>query len=282
MEKRSRFNVKGRGKEVKNLKDYFTLVITIHERKHTLETIQKHYSDAPFNIIYSDSSREKTNLYLREGDTYLYFKNELYYKKMKKTLDLVNTPFVAEICDDMLLNLQSVVECVDFLDKNKDYVVCDGLYSEKYKNISNRILNIDQNNLSKLQRVEFFTRVNIWHALNHAVVRTKTLKTIYNFVANDPNLYPIRMFDKIWSYISFFEGRHKKLNIRYCDYVPTVRILNDARIKYPTLLQKNLLFSQIRKDQQKLLSLSKFLTLYGYGDEESFLFTQNLFRKNFE
>ena len=258
-----------------DLKSLLTIVVCIHERKHTLPASQEHYNNCPYNVIYSDSSETKSDVTETDNIKYIHDANMLYYSKMIKILDTISTPYVIEICDDMILNFDAIKECLSFLENNKDYCFAQGTDSVHHK-LNQRSLAINLNGLSLPDMIREYIKGGAWQAPNHTVVQTKVLQKIYSFVEKEPTLYPIRWFDKIWGFIALTYGKFKRLNIVHNTYIPASRII-DSITNYPAILQRHRKFDELRHDEENLAKLSKVLVNAGYSEDESLNITRETF-----
>tara|TARA_R110002074_G_scaffold69021_1_gene161421 strand:- start:1871 stop:2668 length:798 start_codon:yes stop_codon:yes gene_type:complete len=260
---------------MRNLKSLLTIVVCIHERKHTLPASQEYYNGCPYNVIYSDSSATPSDVTETDNIRYIYDPNMLYYSKMIKILSTTSTPYVIEICDDMILNFDAIKECLIFLENNKDYCFAQGTDAVQEKlNQGGLAMNLDGLSLADMLRQ--YVKEGVWQAPNHTVVQTKILEKIYKFVEQEPSLYPIRWFDKIWGFIALTYGKFKRLNIVHNKYIPASRII-DSIIDYPAILERDRKFDELRNDEENLIKLSKVLVNTGYNQEQSTNLTKEIF-----
>tara|TARA_R100000152_G_C6779115_1_gene210408 strand:+ start:1640 stop:2446 length:807 start_codon:yes stop_codon:yes gene_type:complete len=262
-----------------DLKSLLTIVVCIHERKHTLPASQEHYNNCPYNVVYSDSSETKSDVTETDNIKYIHDANMLYYSKMIKILDTISTPYVIEICDDMILNFDAIKECLSFLENNKDYCFAQGTdvrATRKKLNQNGLAMNLDGLSLPDMLRQ--YVKGNVWQAPNHSVVRKEILEKIYKFVEQEPSIYPIRWFDKIWGFIALTHGKFKRLDMPHNTYIAASRII-ESMANYPEILQRHRKFDELRNDEDNLTKLSKILVNAGYDEGKSIDITKEIFSK---
>jgi len=91
----------------------------------------------PFKILIADGGSDDTVLkYIEKGDfedlniRYVKFGEDLdfetYYNKVRKSLELIDTPYYIIADNDDLYSPDSLIEAVNFLEDNEDYVACGG------------------------------------------------------------------------------------------------------------------------------------------------------------
>jgi hypothetical protein len=136
-------------------------------------------------------------------------------------LNSVTTPYVIWIPDDDFLFLHSIPVMVKFLNDNPDYVSVTGqtvgLYDkmigpdlwgkffeyETYEYILEANMTDHFDDLE--QRLWFY-----WTYFNckvHSIIRTDVKLLIYRFMSDNPDLFAIRFFDKVWTFIAACQGK---------------------------------------------------------------------------
>ena len=71
-----------------------------------------------------DSSTEKHHFdKLKENWQHIYTPGLFFTKKVEVVLDKVKTPYLLMCADDDFIIPKSILQCVSFLEENKDYVI---------------------------------------------------------------------------------------------------------------------------------------------------------------
>ena len=137
-------------------------------------------------------------------------------------------------------------------------------------------MNLDGLSLPDMLRQ--YVKGSVWQAPNHSVVQKKVLEKIYKFVEQEPSMYPIRWFDKIWGFIALTHGKFKRLDAPHNTYIPASRII-ESMANYPEVLQRHRKFDELRNDENNLTKLSKILVKAGYNEDKSIDITKEIFSK---
>lgn len=257
----------------------FTLIITLHNRKNYIEKLLSKYEEIPYKIILADSSDTSYEENLPKNTIHIKTPGELYYKKMYDILADISTPYVLELPDDDFVHPEAIEKCLEFLKDNPTYSYADG-YSTKSggKKIWSSQCKFYTNYNSENYKERIINHLNNhWKAPNHTIVKTKILTEIYKFVLDRPELYPIRYFDKIWTFISCYYGNNKSLEIPYIIRGNGSRLIQSQN-NYPSLLEKNTPYGSILTTKRIEL-LAEFLISKGYSYEESTKFVTQVFSK---
>ena len=171
-----------------NLNNLFTLVIPVRDRHFNLQSIIKYYDGRPYRKIIYDASVNPYDGYL--GDLEFQHMSYLNVYKMVKTPYLLNCP------DDDIMTQESIDQCVNFLENNPDYSVCDGEVVEWTPNTNSvfpapkpdvfraRVL-CDWDSMDILDRIRFAV-VCCSRGCMHSVVRTKDAVDIMQNFINNP------------------------------------------------------------------------------------------------
>jgi glycosyltransferase domain-containing protein len=116
----------------------YTLIILTYNRKHLFRKLILHLSAkrVGFKILVLDSSEDmqkKENRMVSEKSVldinYIEYNNEIDpLFKVYDGLKRVDTKYVSFCADDDLLLTDAIPDCIDFLEKNADYVACHGYY----------------------------------------------------------------------------------------------------------------------------------------------------------
>lgn len=279
-----------------DLKNQFTLIISVHERKNYIQNLMEYYQGFPCDILIVDSSekvcsidQDKVNEGIFNCKDYnpklIHCPGELYYKKMYEALGLVRTPYVLEMCDDDIVYKEAICECVSFLKQNESYSCCDGFWENNRGSIKQEkeMKNlVSQNFLSNdpIRRVQFFLNEN-FKAINHSVIKTNFLRACYEFQLKNKCLWPIRWWDKILMFLFCFLGSYKALPILYGkrrDW-PGHGLMHTLNNKYPEQLQKETPWRKIVESKDNYYPLIDFCVKMGYSKEFSEAFVKESLEK---
>jgi len=209
------------------MKDKFTLVITVHEDLSFIRERLDYYKDAPFNIIIADSSRELGG-YAKNVPSNAQVVHEpgrFWYKKLNDIYNIIETPYVLDMADDDKIEIRAIEECVEFLENNSNFAAVSGRWD-------------NDKQVDFTVSTDFMTRIygnmGRWGGQpspgcpcpNHAVFRTKVIRDCYKWVAELPDGFPIRWWDKFLTFCLFFYGNYMNLDIKYGTSGPSRRMDN--------------------------------------------------------
>ena len=212
-----------------------TIIITAKNRRSTLPRCLEYYKGFTGRIILLDDSSTRWNLISGYDHVeYVYMPDTPWIDKKIHVLNSVTTPYVIWIPDDDFLFLHSIPVMVKFLNDNPDYVSVTGqdvgLYEERrlgdwaftarthlvhywhwqksfeyetYAYILEANMTAQLDDLE--QRLWFY-----WTYFNckvHSIIRTDVKLSIYRFMIDNPDLFAIRFFDKVWTFIAACQGK---------------------------------------------------------------------------
>ena len=104
-----------------------TLVIILHNRHQNLDRLLKYYLDVKMAIVIADSSAMPHHFaHIHTNWQHFYTPGVSYTEKIEITLARIQTPFVVLCADDDFTVPESILRCVEFLDKHDDYVAAQG------------------------------------------------------------------------------------------------------------------------------------------------------------
>lgn len=115
------------------LKDKVIIYVPTYNRHAFLKRVLDYYADSGITVLVSDDSKEPfpeasayPNLkYVRTG---LPFAESM----MRPGMEHLSAPYVAMCADDIIVPVNSIKECVEFLEANPDYSVAQGYQSSMY------------------------------------------------------------------------------------------------------------------------------------------------------
>ena len=195
------------------MKNNLTLIVTARERRNTLPRVLEYYKGFKGRIILLDGSSSRWDLIDNyDHIEYMHLPNKTWMEKMVTVLNEIDTPYVAKVCDDDLIFLHALPTMVDFLNNNPEYATVAGqeislLDSHFEYETYEYLLEVNQQDHfdDPVKRMEFY-----WTYFNckiHSVAKTETQLEVYQFMLDNPDIYAIRFFDKIWSLIFASRGK---------------------------------------------------------------------------
>lgn len=121
------------------LRDKLTIILTLKGRcEYTFRWIEYANSQCfPFTILIADGGADdNVNNWIDENDLarlnikYVKFGEdinyEVYYKKIRKALEFVHTPYYIMADNDDFYSLNGLIEAIAYLENNEEYVACGG------------------------------------------------------------------------------------------------------------------------------------------------------------
>lgn len=114
-----------------------TVIIPTYNRYHYLKRLLKYFCGNNLNVIIGDSSeiQEEFNLKMDLKISYLKLPSDYtVHQKVHRLLQDVGTQYCVICADDDFIVPSAMERCRDFLERNADYSVCQGLFYLKNKN----------------------------------------------------------------------------------------------------------------------------------------------------
>lgn len=202
-------------------KQRFTIILTPHNRPKHLFRVLKYYQTYDIKIIIVDSSINKYDLWLPKSDNIIYHHcpSQAYAKKIKFALNLVTTPYVMLHAEDDFYIPDSIRKCLNFLDKNKEYSSCQGMFTSfciKENRIKHKIsyyFSFRRNVNESLPTNRIISLTNTYFQLFYAIHRTNSLIETFKFAEKKiTNLFAIEI---LIGFSSLIQGKHKVLDDFY-------------------------------------------------------------------
>ncbi len=135
------------------MKDNLTIIIPTYNRGQLLYRSLSYYSKWNCRILVADSSDIiNTGIIDFKNCEYLYLKDYQFSNKIEYCLKLVKTRFVCISCDDDFFSYNGMINAINFLQINTDYVAVHGRYSQfrlennvvySYKQLPNKDISIN-------------------------------------------------------------------------------------------------------------------------------------------
>lgn len=196
-----------------------TLIIPTRNRSKRLRRILEYYSNTEIKIMICDSSKNKfPKKYLRKNVKYFHHKDWPYSKKLLNCIKKVKTKYTLLCADDDFIIPSAIKKCIEFLEKNKDYVSVQGheiFFIEEGK----RIIytpdpycigwNISSNTGSGRIKEQFSRYMHQFYSIH----RTKNLREAFDY--DQKKLTEPNLIEFIVGTISCVNGKHKVLPTFY-------------------------------------------------------------------
>jgi len=204
------------------MNELVTLIIILHNRHENLDRLLIYYNSFSSPVIIADSSAEVHSF--KDSSVsykYLYTPGVSFTKKIEMALAEVKTPYIVMCADDDFIIPEGILQSVDFLEKNKDYTVAQGIcinYKKSIKNIGNvefgrMYVNhaVDISSDDPFMRLE--TLFNSYRSILYAVHRTDTLRLAFkNAGAIIKNLY---LNEYLTAIVPMLCGKSRELPMLY-------------------------------------------------------------------
>lgn len=200
------------------MNDLLTLIITCRERRVTLPRVLEYYRNCPYNIVLLDMSLKPYD----DIDNYKYLKyvhmpNEIMWQGIRKVLENVHTKYTVDFADDDFLLLSSIDRCLEFLEKNEDYVCVGGQEvalkedTLEYDTVEYLLENgFDINGKDYKERIK--NSLSLFKAKNNFIFRRDVHYKIYDIIMSNPQFVAVRYIDKLLGIISSFYGKTAVIN----------------------------------------------------------------------
>lgn len=106
--------------------DDLTVVILTYNRHNYLAEVLDFWAGYPVKVVVVDGTEKRFDGFLgNERTTYIH-RPESLYARMKEAVDMIETPFVIQACDDELYCPPALASAVRFLRSHGRYVSCLG------------------------------------------------------------------------------------------------------------------------------------------------------------
>jgi len=196
------------------LKDKLTIVLTLKDRSEFtfrwLDYAKKR--DFPFTILIADGGADDAvGKHIDEGAfealniRYIKFDEdvdyETFYNKVKKSLELVDTPYYITADNDDFYSLAGLTEAVNYLEDNADYVACGGklvpFSNENGKVYSSRVRFYSSNHDNYFESEPRKRLIKYFSGAPgpfYSVIKTKIAREVWKKICSR-NFKDIRMFE---------------------------------------------------------------------------------------
>ncbi|MDC1060539.1 TIGR00180 family glycosyltransferase [Alphaproteobacteria bacterium] len=157
-----------------------TIIIPTYNRSKFIIRSFNFWKNSGVNFLIFDSS-DLINTELNRYKNYNYIKENNFYKKLFDAVNSVQTKYVMIIADDDFASIDTIEECLKFLDNNNSFVSAQGSY------------------------------IDFWYDQNNDIdicVRTPSISgTNSNLIQDDPNT---RVYNSINKYFHHIYSIHRK------------------------------------------------------------------------
>lgn len=106
--------------------DDLTVVILTYNRHHYLAKVIEFWAEYSVKVVVVDGSEKRFDGFLGNERTIYIHRPESIYARMKEAVDMIETPFVIQACDDELYCPPALASAVRFLRTDGRYVSCLG------------------------------------------------------------------------------------------------------------------------------------------------------------
>ena len=200
-----------------------TLLVLVRDRQYNLNRLSNYYKDLDCVKIICDSSvkpYQGLEFINSCGFNYIYFGPIDYWDKIYKSTRLVDTEYIIDHPDDDIITKESILQCVEFLDNNKDYNVCQGeiaFFTNKTITKGNFLSyagGIVENFYSEIPNNRLlFNFLKCPLTINHSLCRSKDFKEFYETIYNNPPLKSLCLMDRLLLAYMSLKGNRKTLPI---------------------------------------------------------------------
>jgi len=147
-----------------------------------------------------------------------------YFDRMYKCLNNTTTKYIMQCSEDDLYNKEYIIQSINFLDNNSDYVsvwgysvipshsVMQGKYNKTFNaHIKNSHKLFSSNPIERINN--YLIKNNKNYSTNQNVLKLDMIKSLYLLIKNNKNLQSYSYLDKIELIYYLFFGNIKTLNI---------------------------------------------------------------------
>jgi glycosyltransferase domain-containing protein len=207
--------------EQQKLLDKVTIVIPTYNRPGYLKRLLDYYSAFDVDVVVSDSSKEAFDgLAGFRRVRYFHYPSLDMVDKLALTLKKIRTKYLVFCGDDDFIIVESVCECIRFLEENPDYASAQGYYTSFYKKKKRavygpsylHIIGFDNNSPSAETRVR--TQLLNYMDTLYSVQRTANMRQIYAYAYRKVSDY--NLMELIVTIGTLINGKHRVLPIFYC------------------------------------------------------------------
>ena len=253
------------------MKNIITIIIPLYERIENTEIFLKNNIYSKYNYFfcdggYSNIHQETFNSIQGQNIYYKKFKTDknLPYdiiKKIKSSLEIINTEYVMLADNDDFLNFYGINKCIDYLKNNNDFdfVGGDTLFIRESRIKNKYHLTPGQKNSKiydskkgKENIINYFSKKKSNTIVYYSIFKKDFLMTVLNNLVNTKNI-SMNHFEIFFNIISIFYGKFKYVK---CNHY--IRLHNssgslNAKIKkdFRILIQEE----QFRKSLNSMKSL---------------------------
>ncbi len=271
----------------------FTILIPVYhqyEKLYRLLSFLKGFKES-FEVIILDSSVRKAEVSFDIDFKYLSFDSDTpLIEKIYQGLDFVKTEYSVLCADDDFIMPSAVMECVDFLSLNKDYVVAHGQYisfltttiNEKEKFFWGKRYDTPSNEENNpILRIEKYYSIPMSPNF-YGVYRTVDHKTIMKITRKSG--YDIRFEERLQASVALLIGKEKRLDSFYYsrEKVKEKKIIDDmdSYVKYKTFDEKYQNYKAVLVDFIKSNNYSMANDFNNQIDDIFFDFVEKLTARN--
>ncbi|MBX9977646.1 MAG: TIGR00180 family glycosyltransferase [Alphaproteobacteria bacterium] len=216
-----------------------TLIVFLKDRSDFTKRLIKYLSMVryPYPVYFADGSIDETNkIYINSlknenfSFTYKRYPKDLtlsdFYKKSYQTISDIHTPYVMIADNDDFPIHEGQAKAIDFLEKNPDFVGCNGrvlgvslspdsgipygkniFFHRYYCQTMDVPVNVDQK--SAMDRIDSY--LTNFYSIYYSVFRTESLLTTHLFI-KDLNFSDLGIYELFFSYMQLSQGKIHSLD----------------------------------------------------------------------
>ena len=212
-----------------------TIIIPTYNRVNFINRSFNFWEQTGIKFLICDSSSE-INFKLNKHNNYFYTKNNKFYVKLFEAINLVKTKYAVIIADDDIPIIDSLKECLIFLDKNDTFVSAQGAFIDFWYNEKNDIdicvrnpdnSGINSNLIYSDTNLRIYNSINqYWHhiySIHRTDVLYEALKISKNLKNNPAAEINITLVGSIF-------GNHKMVeNLYMCRQILPIDKINFSK-----------------------------------------------------
>jgi glycosyltransferase domain-containing protein len=213
-----------------------TIIIPTHNRHDYLSRLFSYYSGSKLRILCCDSSAHSYRYFIPCNIKYVHMPGFSFVDKMCAAIQNIDTKFIACCADDDFILKKSILEGVDFLNKEMEYSALVGRYVGFLKNFNGSFYGMYNKNSYVPSKIPIENAINFmgsYHMILWGLYRKEFLLESYSILSysnfdNDNYIElviglvqsyrgKIKIVDKVWGVREIeFKGGWRKKHTTLC------------------------------------------------------------------
>src|SRR3989338_1675828 len=201
-----------------------TILVPSFNRHRQLKRLLEYYKGLKTNILVGDSTLTAfPDAGKYKNLNYFHYPNYPYATKLALMYKKIKTKYVLFCADDDFVIPNSVKECVNFLDKNPDYVAAHGHYvffedkgKDKIPVYPFYLHAIDLDVKSNLPSERLYSILANYMQLLYAVTKTSVARKVFNQLEKNRKIQNDTLVELFQAIMISIEGKSKTLPSLYC------------------------------------------------------------------